>query len=53
VAEGKTSKQIADMLFISRRTVEHHRASISKKVKAKNVADLIKYAVRNGYASVT
>lgn len=53
VAEGRTSKQIADMLFISRRTVEHHRASISKKVKAKNVADLIKYAVRNGYASVT
>ena len=51
LAEGKSSKQIADLLFISLRTVDHHRASLKKKLKVENIVDLVKYAIRNGYTS--
>ncbi|MDH4320210.1 MAG: response regulator transcription factor [Desulfobulbaceae bacterium] len=49
VAEGKTSKEIADLLFISIRTVEHHRANFMKKLDLKTTADVIKYALEKGY----
>lgn len=51
LAEGKSSKQIADLLYISLRTVDHHRASLKKKLKVGNVVDLVKYAIRKGYTS--
>jgi DNA-binding NarL/FixJ family response regulator len=51
IAEGKSSKEIAALLFISPRTVQHHRASIMKKLNLKKIADLIKYAIRKGYIS--
>jgi DNA-binding NarL/FixJ family response regulator len=51
VAEGKTSKQIANELFISSRTVEHHRASMTKKLDISTLSDLIKYAIQKGYIS--
>ena len=51
LADGKSSKQIADLLYISERTVEHHRASINKKLKVHNIVDLVKYAIRKGYTS--
>ncbi|MGV1098362.1 response regulator [Thiovibrio sp. JS02] len=48
VAEGVTSKDIADKLNISKRTVEHHRANMMKKLSIKRAADLIKYAIAKG-----
>ena len=49
VAEGLTSKEIAELLSISIRTVEHHRANLLKKLNLKNTADLIKHAIQNGF----
>jgi len=46
-AEGKSCKEIADLLCISHRTVEHHRANILSKLNVKRVADLVRYAVSN------
>lgn len=48
-AEGKSSKEIADLLGISHRTVEHHRANLMAKLDLKRMADLVKYAISNGY----
>lgn len=49
VAEGKSSKEIASLLNISIRTVEHHRANMMGKLNLQNIADLIKYAIRKNY----
>jgi DNA-binding NarL/FixJ family response regulator len=49
VAEGKTSEEIGDLLFISPRTVQNHRANIIKKLNLKGTSDLVKYAMRHGY----
>ena len=49
LSEGKSSKEIAGLLFISTRTVEHHRANIMKKLNLKNITDLVKYAIQKGY----
>ncbi len=49
IAEGKSAKEIADLLFISHRTAEHHRANIMEKLNMKKSADLVKYALKKGY----
>jgi DNA-binding NarL/FixJ family response regulator len=47
IAEGKTNKQIADILNISTKTVETHRALALRKLNLDTTAALIRYAVRN------
>jgi two-component system, NarL family, response regulator NreC len=47
LAEGKTSKEVAAVLGISVRTVETHRAAITKKLGLKSFSELIRYAIRN------
>jgi len=49
IAGGKSNKEIAEVLVISVRTVESHRASIMGKLNLKNTADLIRYAIEKGY----
>ncbi len=44
IAEGLTSQQMADKLFISHRTVETHRANLMKKMGVKNAIELVKKA---------
>jgi DNA-binding NarL/FixJ family response regulator len=47
VAEGYTNKQIANLLDISLKTVETHRAAIMRKLKLSSPAALVRYAIRN------
>ena len=47
IAEGRTSKEAADLLGVSGKTVEAARASALRKLNLKTTADLIRYAVRN------
>lgn len=47
LADGLSNQKIADLLGISHRTVDTHRTNIMQKVKVKNVAELIKYAIVN------
>lgn len=46
VGRGLRSKEIAEELDVSIRTIEAHRASIIEKLKLKGAADLVKFAVR-------
>lgn len=46
-AEGKTAKEIAGILFLSRRTVENYKNNILKKLNLHKTSDLIRYALEN------
>ena len=52
IAEGFTNAEIADKLFTSKRTIETHRQNILEKTSAKNTANLVKYAIKNGYIDI-
>jgi DNA-binding NarL/FixJ family response regulator len=52
VAEGKTSKEIASQLNLSIKTVEAHRLNIMEKLNIHTVAELTKYAIREGLSSL-
>ncbi|MBS2098067.1 response regulator transcription factor [Carboxylicivirga linearis] len=48
VAQGLTTKEIADQLFVSKRTIETHRSNILKKLDVQNTAELITKATQLG-----
>lgn len=51
IAGGMTTKEVATRLFISIPTVETHRAHLMTKTGARNVADLVRFAMRAGFTS--
>jgi len=51
LTEGKSNKEVADILGISQKTAETHRATVMKKLKLASFADLVKYAIRNHIVS--
>ena len=52
LAEGKSMKQIALSLSLSIKTIESHRTRIMQKIDVSNIADLTKYAIREGIISL-
>jgi DNA-binding NarL/FixJ family response regulator len=48
LSEGQTTKEIANKLFISDKTVERHKTNLIKKMKSKNTAHMVRIAVENG-----
>lgn len=52
IAEGKSTKEIADILHVSVKTIETHRQNVMKKLRISSVAELTKYAIREGLTSI-
>ncbi len=52
IAEGRSTKQIAADLHVSTKTVESHRRQVMGKLNIRNVAELTKFAIREGLTSV-
>ena len=52
IAEGKTTPQIADQLIVSEKTVGSHRQRLMGKLGLNGVAELTKYAIREGVTSL-
>jgi DNA-binding NarL/FixJ family response regulator len=52
LAEGKTTKEIAASLFLSPKTVDTHRQHIMDKLEIRSIAELTKYAIREGLTSL-
>lgn len=48
IAEGKTNRDIAQMLFLSVKTVQAHRANLMRKLGLHDRVELVKYAIRKG-----
>lgn len=49
LAEGRTNKEVGHLLGISVKTAETHRARVMRKLSVDSVADLVRYAIRNGF----
>lgn len=47
LADGKTSKQIGEEMFISHKTVDNHKTNISDKLELKGSHNLMKFAIEN------
>ncbi len=52
VAQGLSNQEIADKLFISKRTVDGHKANLIQKTGSKNIVDLLIYSVRKGIIEI-
>jgi NarL family two-component system response regulator LiaR len=48
IAEGRTNKEIAQMLFLAVKTVQAHRANLMRKLNMHDRTELVKYAIRKG-----
>ncbi len=52
ICRGLSTQEIADKLFLSKRTVDSHRANILEKTGSKNTASLVVYAIKNNLVEV-
>jgi len=48
VAEANTTRQIAEILHLSEKTVENHRANAMRKLGMRDRVELVRYAIRRG-----
>ncbi|WP_203532595.1 response regulator [Draconibacterium halophilum] len=52
IAEGKSSKEIGEILFLSSKTVDTHRKNIMDKLELRTLPELTKYAIRSGLTTL-
>lgn len=52
IAEGKSSKEIGEILFLSSKTVDAHRKNIMDKLDLHTIPELTKYAIKSGLTSI-
>lgn len=52
ICEGLSNQEIADKLFISKRTVDKHRSNILEKTGSNNTASLVMYSIKNGIIEI-
>jgi DNA-binding NarL/FixJ family response regulator len=52
LAEGKSTKEAAACLHVSPKTVETHRRNLMEKIHVESIAELTKYAIREGITSM-
>jgi DNA-binding NarL/FixJ family response regulator len=52
IAEGKATKEVAALLEVSLKTAESHRRNLMEKLHVDSVAELTKYAIREGITSL-
>jgi DNA-binding NarL/FixJ family response regulator len=52
IAEGKSTREIAEHLYLSPKTVENHRANIMRKLDIKDIPSLVKFAIRSKLTSL-
>jgi DNA-binding NarL/FixJ family response regulator len=52
LAEGKSSNEIAEQLFVSVKTIGTHKQHIYEKLNLSSTADLVKYAIKKGIISL-
>lgn len=52
ICQGYSNKEVADKLFLSKRTVDKHRSNILDKTGSKNTASLVMYAIKNNIINI-
>ena len=52
IAEGRSTREIADQLSVSAKTVETHRSQLMERLSIHNVPGLVKFAIRNGLVDI-